>query len=204
MSPSSGPPAAAAGDLIHVPPVALTPYARNAKKHSDEQVAKIAASIRDLGFRAPVIIDGNNGIIAGHGRVLAALRLGLKTVPCIDASDMSEVQKRAYVIADNRLSEDAPWDDAILGSEMRDLSNLGVDLTLTGFDVPELDGILNTVTSNLGTGGVSSGGGSGGSGSAPPCACPNCGRRFVPAPVAGKGGKGRRAFHGDLDDDVPF
>ena len=91
----------------------LIPYARNSRTHSDAQVSKIASSIREFGFLNPVIIDGQNGIIAGHGRVMAAQKLGLETVPVIEASHLTEAQRRAYVIADNRLALDAGWDEAL-------------------------------------------------------------------------------------------
>ncbi len=94
-------------DLIvkHCPIAALIPYCRNSRTHSDAQVAQIAGSIRAFGWTNPVLVDGDNGIIAGHGRVLAARKLGLTEVPCIEIRDMTEAQKRAYVIADNKLAE---------------------------------------------------------------------------------------------------
>lgn len=113
---------------------ALIPYARNAKKHSDEQVAQIAASIREFGFNAPVLVDGQNGIIAGHGRVLAARKLELDKVPCIRLTHLTETQRRAYILADNRLSElGGGWDDEMLGIELADLKEEQFDIDLTGF-----------------------------------------------------------------------
>lgn len=117
---------------------ALIPYARNSRTHSDAQVAKIAASIREFGFLNPIIVDGENGIIAGHGRLMAAQKLGLVEVPVVEAAHLTEAQKRAYVIADNRLALDAGWDDAMLRVELKDLQQEGFDLALTGFDLPEL------------------------------------------------------------------
>ena len=120
----------------------LIPYARNSRTHSETQVAKIAASIREFGFLNPVIVDGKNGIIAGHGRVMAAQKLGLIDVPVIEAAHLTDAQKRAYVIADNRLALDAGWDDAMLKIELQDLDLEGFDLTLTGFDLGELTDLL--------------------------------------------------------------
>ena len=117
----------------------LVPYARNARTHSPEQVDKIAASICEFGFLNPVIIDGDNGIVAGHGRVMAARKLGMDDVPCVEASHLTEAQKRAYIIADNRLALDAGWDEELLRLELDDLTDAGFDLELTGFDVDELD-----------------------------------------------------------------
>jgi len=116
----------------------LIPYARNSRTHSDAQVAKLAASIKEFGFLNPVIVDGENGIIAGHGRILAAQKLGLEAVPTIEAGHLSEAQRRAYVIADNRLALDAGWDDELLRIELGDLDAEGFDLSLTGFDLGEL------------------------------------------------------------------
>jgi DNA modification methylase len=116
----------------------LIPYARNSRTHSDAQVAKIAASIREFGFLNPIIVDGANGIIAGHGRVMAAQKLGLATLPVIEAGHLSEAQKRAYIIADNRLALDAGWDNDLLKIELQDLQAGGFDLALTGFEIGEL------------------------------------------------------------------
>jgi len=120
----------------------LVPYARNARTHSPAQVDKIAASIREFGFLNPIITDGQNGIIAGHGRVMAAQKLGLDTLPTIDAAHLSEAQRRAYVLADNRMALDAGWDNDLLRIELQDLGDAGFDLTLTGFDLGELTGIF--------------------------------------------------------------
>lgn len=116
----------------------LIPYARNSRTHSEAQVAKIAASIREFGFLNPVIIDGDNGIIAGHGRVLAAQKLNLESVPVIEASHLTDAQRRAYIIADNRLALDAGWDDEMLRVEFSDLAEMGFDLELTGFGLDEI------------------------------------------------------------------
>lgn len=124
----------------------LIPYARNARTHSDEQVARIAASIKEFGWTNPIIIDGENGIVAGHGRTLAARKLGLSEVPCIELKNLTETQKRAYILADNRLALDAGWDNEMLALELGDLKDAGVDLELTGFSDEELDELLATPT----------------------------------------------------------
>ena len=116
----------------------LVPYARNSRTHSDEQVAQIAASIKEWGFTNPVLIEPDGGIIAGHGRVMAAQRLGLVDVPCVIAEGWTEAQKRAYVIADNKLALNAGWDNELLAVEFGELADLGFDLDLTGFDADEI------------------------------------------------------------------
>ena len=120
----------------------LIPYARNARTHSEAQVALIAGSIREFGFTNPVLVDGANGIIAGHGRVMAAGKLGLAAVPVIELSHLSEAQKRAYVLADNKLAERAGWDVEMLALEVADLATLGIDLMDLGFTGRELDELL--------------------------------------------------------------
>lgn len=121
----------------------LIPYARNSRTHSPDQVDKIAASIREFGFLNPVIIDGSNGIIAGHGRVMAAKKLGMSTVPVVEASHLTDAQRRAYVIADNRLALDAGWDEEMLRVEFAELEELGFDLELTGFSLDEMANIFD-------------------------------------------------------------
>lgn len=120
----------------------LIPYARNSRTHSDAQVAQIAASIREFGFTNPVLVDGANGVIAGHGRILAARKLGMDTVPVIELAHLSEAQKRAYVIADNKLALNAGWEASLLSVELRDLDDSDFDMTLTGFDERELANLL--------------------------------------------------------------
>ena len=127
----------------------LVPYARNSRTHSPQQVDKIAASIREFGFLNPIIVDGRNGIVAGHGRVMAAQKLGLSELPVIDASHLSEAQKRAYVIADNRLALDAGWDNEMLKIELQDLEADGFDLSLTGFELDEIGDLLAEPTVGL-------------------------------------------------------
>lgn len=120
----------------------LVPYARNARTHSDEQVAQIAASIREWGWTTPVLVDEAGGIIAGHGRIMAAQRLGIEEVPCMTAAGWTEAQKRAYVLADNKLALNAGWDSELLKVEMGELQGLDFDLGLTGFSDLELEGFL--------------------------------------------------------------
>ena len=127
----------------------LIPYARNARTHSDAQVAQIAASIREFGWTNPVLLDGEKGIIAGHGRVLAARKLGMEEVPCIELSHLTEAQKRAYILADNRLAENAGWDSDLLKIELGELRDMGMDLSLTGFDETFLADILTERTDGL-------------------------------------------------------
>lgn len=119
----------------------LVPYARNSRTHSAMQVDKIAASIKEFGFLNPVIIDSDNGIIAGHGRVMAAKKLGLTELPVVEASHLTDAQRRAYVIADNRLALDAGWDDEMLRVEFAELRDLDFDLELTGFTLDEIDAL---------------------------------------------------------------
>ena len=127
----------------------LIPYARNSRTHSDAQVTKIAASIREFGFLNPIIVDGESGIIAGHGRVLAAQKLGLDTLPVIEAAHLTEAQKRAYVLADNRLALDAGWDNDMLKVELSDLQADGFNLELTGFSLDEIAAFLVDPTEGL-------------------------------------------------------
>ena len=116
----------------------LIPYARNSRTHSDAQINKIASSIKEFGFLNPVLIDLDNGIIAGHGRVMAAQKLGLDEVPVLQIGHLSESQKKAYIIADNRLALDAGWDEEMLRLEIEELTEVGFDLDLTGFEIDEI------------------------------------------------------------------
>ena len=120
----------------------LIPYINNSRTHSDEQVAQIAGSIKEFGWTNPILIDGANGIIAGHGRLLAARKLGYKDVPTIELKDLTETQKKAYIIADNRLALNAGWDNEMLTIELNDLLADGFALELLGFDTKELDALL--------------------------------------------------------------
>ena len=116
----------------------LIPYANNARTHNKEQILKLRSSLREFGFVNPVIIDKNFSIIAGHGRVAAAKEEGISEVPCVYADHLTEAQKKAYILADNRMALDAGWDDELLAVEMEELKNLGFDLGLTGFDESEI------------------------------------------------------------------
>ena len=123
----------------------LIPYARNSRTHSEAQVAQIAASIKEWGFTTAVLIDHDCGIIAGHGRVLAARKLGMTTVPVVIADGWTDAQKRAYIIADNKLALNAGWDDELLALELEELQGLDFDLDLIGFDEDELAELLQDV-----------------------------------------------------------
>lgn len=129
--------------IEQLPTADLIPYARNTRTHSPEQVAQIAGSIREFGFTNPVLIDGENGIIAGHGRVMAASKLGLAKVPCIRLAHLTETQKRAYIIADNKIALNSGWDEEMLGLELADLREADFDLGLTGFDASLIEAALN-------------------------------------------------------------
>ena len=120
----------------------LVPYERNARTHSAEQVAQIAASIREFGFTNPILVDGKDGIIAGHGRLMAAKDLGLSEVPVVVLDHLTEAQKRAYVLADNKLALNAGWDVDMLTAEMEGLQAAEFDLSLLGWSVDELSGLL--------------------------------------------------------------
>lgn len=122
----------------------LRPYERNPRTHTDAQVAKIAASMIEFGFTNPILVDGDAGIIAGHGRLMAAKKLGLSEVPVIELTHMTEAQKRAYIIADNRLALDAGWDEELLAFELDELRDEGFDLALTGFTDKELADLIGS------------------------------------------------------------
>jgi DNA modification methylase len=126
-------------------PQALKPHANNARTHSKRQLSKLAASIAEFGFVVPVLIDDQNGLIAGHARLEAAISLGLDVIPCIRIEHLSEVQKRAFIIADNRLTELASWDTELLASELQFLTDLEFDVELTGFETAEIDLIFDGV-----------------------------------------------------------
>lgn len=142
-----------------VPVASLVPYANNARTHSDDQVAQIAASIKEFGFNNPILVDGANGIIAGHGRLLAARKLGMTEVPAIELSHLSETQRRAYILADNRMALEAGWDNELLTLELSALEDAGFDLTLSGFSDEELIA-LSAGAGDEGSAGAVSGAGS--------------------------------------------
>lgn len=128
--------------LEYLPITKLSAYETNSRTHSKDQIAQIAASISEFGFTNPVLIDQENTIIAGHGRVEAAKQLGLDEVPCIRLSHLTEFQKKAYVIADNKLALNAGWDELLLRNEVLDLQDLSYDLKLLGFSEEELNAML--------------------------------------------------------------
>ena len=121
----------------------LIPYVRNARTHSEAQVSQIAASIREFGFLSPILVAEDNTILAGHGRLAAALKLGLKKVPCVKENHLTETQKRAYIIADNKLSLNAGWDNELLAVELSELEGADFNLDLLGFDEAELSSIFD-------------------------------------------------------------
>ena len=153
----------------------LIPYVNNSRTHSDEQVIQIASSIKEFGFTNPILTDGENGIIAGHGRLMAAKKLGLKEVPTIELSHLSEAQKKAYIIADNKIALNSGWDDAMLALEFAELEALDFDLELTGFGVLEMANIFDdgvrgepeSSTKEIDTDDYTLG-----------CTCPKCGFEF--------------------------
>lgn len=136
---------------IHYRPVeSLIPYARNAKQHTDTQVAQIAASITEFGWGAPILVDGQNNVIAGHGRLLAARKLGMAQVPVVPMEHLTEIQRKALILADNKIGENGSWDDDLLGLELAELQAAGFDLGLTGFSADEWDKLIAGDPSNDG------------------------------------------------------
>ena len=128
----------------------LIPYINNSRKHSDEQVAQIAASIKEFGWTNPILVDGDNGLIAGHGRLLAARKLGMDKVPVIELAHLSENQKKALIIADNKLALNSDWDNNLLMIELQELDSEDFDLSVLGFDQDELDALLNPIEPTTG------------------------------------------------------
>jgi len=152
------------------------PFANNARTHSDEQIAAIMASIKEFGWTNPILIDGENGVVAGHGRLTAATRLGIEEVPTLELDGLTDAQRRAYIIADNRLAENgAGWDSALLGIELSELHFTGFDIELTGFnaaDMVSLSGGMNFEPGNADEQGALD--------QKTPIACPECGHEFTP------------------------
>jgi hypothetical protein len=146
----------------------LVPYVNNPRTHSKAQIDRIAASIKEFGFTNPVLVDGNRGVIAGHGRLLAAQKLKMEAVPVIELAHLSKAQKRAYVVADNKLALDSGWDEELLTLELGELRDDGFDLRLTGFDGRELDALFGTGNEKLGE--VTD--------EKTPIVCPSCGHSF--------------------------
>ena len=128
-----------------VPIAKLVPYVNNARTHSPEQITKLRSSLREFGFINPVIIDRDFNVIAGHGRILAAKEEGIREVPCVFADHLSEAQKKAYIIADNRMAMDAGWDEELLRVEIESLQGMDFDPLLTGFDEKELAGQIDAL-----------------------------------------------------------
>ena len=124
----------------------LIPYAKNARVHDEAQIAQIAGSIKEFGFNNPILIDRDNGIIAGHGRVMAARKLGLTEVPTILLDHLNETQRRAYILADNRIAINSTWDNEMLSLELMDIKD-DVSLAMLGFNVDELDALLKEISS---------------------------------------------------------
>lgn len=129
-------------EIQHIPIGELKQYENNARTHSEDQIRKISDSISEFGFTNPILIDADKGIIAGHGRVMAARELGIDTAPCIELSHLTQEQKKAYIIADNKLALDAGWDDELLAFELTDLVDGGFDISLTGFSDEEIDALI--------------------------------------------------------------
>ncbi len=126
-------------EVKYLPVADLLPYARNARTHSDEQIAQIAGSIKEFGFVNPILISKGNDIIAGHGRALAAAKLGMESVPTIALGHLTDIQRRAYVLADNRIALSSGWDDQMLKLETLQLMDDGFDISLLGFSKGEID-----------------------------------------------------------------
>ena len=128
-----------------VPVDNIVPYVRNARTHGDEQIAQIAGSMQEFGFTNPILLDGDNGVIAGHGRLIAARKLGLTEVPCINLGYLTKTQRQALVLADNKLAMNAGWDADMLGIELRDLDLADFDMDVIGFAADELADLLGLV-----------------------------------------------------------
>jgi ParB-like chromosome segregation protein Spo0J len=133
-------------EIINKPIDLLIPYAKNARVHDDAQIAQLAGSIKEFGFNNPILIDKNNGIIAGHGRVMAARKLGLTEVPTILLDHLNETQRKAYILADNRIAINSTWDNEMLSLELMDIKD-DVSLAMLGFNVDELDALLKEISS---------------------------------------------------------
>ena len=164
--------------IEQIPTEKLIPYARNAKKHDAAQVSKLAGSIREFGFNNPVLIDKDNGIIAGHGRVMAAQKLELKAVPCIRLGHLTDTQRRAYILADNRLAEiGGGWDEEMMALELGDLRELDFDLDLIGLDADKIEAILNPLEPDFAPGTEDD---QGKLDEKSPIECPHCHMHFTP------------------------
>ena len=127
--------------IVEIEVKKLIPYVRNQKKHTEEQIKKIMSSIKEFGFKQPVIVDKENVIVVGHGRVLASERLGIEKVPCVVADDLTEAQIKAYRIADNKLNE-SEWDMEMLAVDIQEIIDLGLEAELTGFESEDIEDLL--------------------------------------------------------------
>ena len=136
----------ASDNLVNKRPSDLLPYERNSRVHSDEQINQICNSIKEWGFTAPILIDENNTVLAGHARLEACKKLELDVVPCMVAKDWTDEQKRAYVIADNKLAENSNWDMGMYFSELKEMNDLGFDLSLVGVDADSMNLSFNPST----------------------------------------------------------
>ena len=163
-----------AKQIILQPVEALIPYARNSRTHSDEQVAQIAASIREFGFTNPVLVDDEGGIVAGHCRVMAARQIGMTALPTINVGWLSEQQRRAYVIADNQLAMNAGWDAETLQAELADLNGAEFNMDLLGFGVDDLAEAMG-MGRDFEPGSIED---QGRLDQKKPVTCPNCGHEF--------------------------
>lgn len=123
--------------LVDIPVADLIPYERNAKRHPEEQLDKLKQSIEEFGFVSPCLVDKDNNIIAGHGRVEAAKALGIESIPCVYIEGLTEEQRRAYILADNRLTELGGWDETLVRAELEQLQSDGFDVSLTGFSIDD-------------------------------------------------------------------
>jgi ParB-like chromosome segregation protein Spo0J len=132
-------------EVAYIATTDVIPYANNPRTHSDQQVSQVAASIKEFGFNNPILLDEHNGIIAGHGRLAAAQKLGMQLVPTITLEGLTEAQRKAYVIADNKLTENGGWDYDLLAVEIERLKELEINVDLTGFDAEELQVITQDV-----------------------------------------------------------
>jgi len=136
----------ASDNLINKKPIDLLPYERNSRVHSDEQINQICNSIKEWGFTAPILIDEDDTVLAGHARLEASKKLELETVPCMVAKNWTDEQKRAYVIADNKLAENSNWDMGMYFSELKEMNDLGFDLSLVGVDADNMNLSFNPNT----------------------------------------------------------
>lgn len=161
------------------PVAGLIPYARNARTHSDEQVAQIAASIREWGWTTPVLVDADGTIIAGHGRVLAAKKLGLAEIPVMVATGWTKAQKQAYVLADNKLALNAGWDLDLLQTELADLRDDHFDMDVIGFTKAELGDLLDKPFEFAPASEEEQGRLDEKKTQETNCVCPNCGHEFI-------------------------